>query len=133
MSFELGESHPWEGEGNDGEEEGNAGEEENDLDDLKLWWDDLLDNDVDRDQVFPDGSHHNGVKLKFTNEDLPNDSNRPNIRLANRRRRNLVYRDVDDMFENILELEDDVKNPKFIDWMINRDFAIRRFLAKVDK
>ena len=47
-----------------------------------------------------------------------NDSNRPDLQLVNRRRRNLVYRDVDDMFEDILDLEDDVKNPKFIDWMI---------------
>ena len=34
------------------------------------------------------------------------------------------------MFYNVLELEDDTRNPAFVDWMIKRGFAIRRLFSE---
>lgn len=83
------------------------------------------DHDDEDDFVVNEGN-----MVEFTNEDLPNDTNRPDIQLINRRRRNLVYRDVDDLFEDVLELEEETRDPRFVDWMIDRGFTIRRIFTE---
>ena len=34
------------------------------------------------------------------------------------------------MFDNVLELEDETRNPAFVDWMVRRGFAIRRLYSQ---
>lgn len=69
-------------------------------------WEDEWVNNTDRVDEKTDGT-----RVEFTNEDLPADPNRPDLQLVNRRRCNLVYCDVDDMFGDVLGLEDDTRNP----------------------
>ena len=51
-------------------------------------------------------------------DDVRVDHSRPDLEQIERRNRNLIYRDFDD-FSDMLELESDNKNPRFIDWMIH--------------